>query len=54
VGMLHDPGFGKRVGTMLADHDDSIDGQFAGAEGQGFRDGGVKLQGGMAVEPLLG
>jgi hypothetical protein len=39
---------------MLADYDDSIDGQLAGAEGQGFRDGGVKLHGGMAVETLLG
>jgi len=54
VGMLHDSGFGKRVGSMLADYDDSIDGQLAGAEGQGFRDGGVNLHGGMAVHPLLG
>ena len=54
VGMLHDAGVGKRIGTMLADYDDSIDGQLAGAEGQCFRDGGVKLQGGMAVQPLLG
>ena len=49
VGMLHDAGLGKRVGSMLADYDDSVDGQLAGAEGQGFRDGGVKLHGGMAV-----
>src|SRR5271154_5252419 len=54
VGMLHDASFGKRVGTMLADHDDSIDGQLAGAEGQGFRNGGVNLHGGMPVYALLG
>jgi hypothetical protein len=54
VGMLHDAGLGERVSTMLADHDDSIDGQLTGAEGQSFRDGGVNLHGWMAVHPLLG
>src|SRR5580658_288950 len=54
VGMLHDTGLSKRVGAMLADYDDSIDGQLAGAEGQGFCDGGVNLHGGMAVYALLG
>ena len=54
VGMLHDPRLGKRIGTVLADHDHSIDRQLAGAKGQGFRNGGINLHGGMPIHSFLG
>ena len=51
--MHHDPCGGERIVAVLADHDHSIHRQLAGAAGDGFRDGGVKLQGGMPIQPIL-